>query len=481
METELSSLVGADGDYSGVRKVLYKTVSENIGTTGSLDPVKYPGIDDEIAHCSQIIGKNMEMLSLGVAAPKTREGCQPGLINFLYRIALMASYILIIGAGLAGIHLAILLAKAGIPYQIFERAKEIKPLWAVMSLNAGILPVLEQLRIYEELLHISLLVTGEFKIYNSVIAMILAPRTYLRKRKRLSVYNHIVFARPEFYKLLLSKMPAENIHFNKKVMTTYHGDIIVGADGASSGVRQALFKRLEKSGQLPLSDAIELNKGFICMVGTTSSLDPAKYPSVDDKVAQCNQIIGKNNYYTAAEHKFRNSEWGQEPSDLMIKEVRDFLIPFGGNLGNLIDATPRDNISRVFLEDKLFDTWHHGRTVLIGDACHKLLPSSGLGAIVAMQDAVALANCLYEMKDLTPENISNAFSTFKGERFGRVKGQFKSSRTSAQLFYGQSLSERLLRMVVFNWLPGSLQRREVTRERSLDLGHLFSLKSQFVD
>lgn len=52
----------------------------------------------------------------------------------------------------------------------------------------------------------------------------------------------------------------------------------------------------------------------------------------------------------------------------MIKEVRNFLIPFGNKtLGDLIDATPQDNISKVFLEDKLFETWNHGRTVLIGD------------------------------------------------------------------------------------------------------------------
>lgn len=56
----------------------------------------------------------------------------------------------------------------------------------------------------------------------------------------------------------------------------------------------------------------------------------------------------------------------------MIAEVKDFLTPFGGTMGELIAATPRDKISRVFLEDKLFETWHAGRTVLIGDACHKV-------------------------------------------------------------------------------------------------------------
>lgn len=36
--------------------------------------------------------------------------------------------VLIAGAGLAGLFLGILLEKAGIPYEIFERAAEIKPL-----------------------------------------------------------------------------------------------------------------------------------------------------------------------------------------------------------------------------------------------------------------------------------------------------------------------------------------------------------------
>lgn len=51
----------------------------------------------------------------------------------------------------------------------------------------------------------------------------------------------------------------------------------------------------------------------------------------------------------------------------MIAEVKDFLIPLGGTLGDLINATPSDIISRVYLEDKMFETWNHGRVALIGD------------------------------------------------------------------------------------------------------------------
>jgi len=36
--------------------------------------------------------------------------------------------VLIVGAGLGGLMLAIMLDKAGIPYEIFERTKEVRPL-----------------------------------------------------------------------------------------------------------------------------------------------------------------------------------------------------------------------------------------------------------------------------------------------------------------------------------------------------------------
>jgi len=65
--------------------------------------------------------------------------------------------------------------------------------------------------------------------------------------------------------------------------------------------------------------------------------------------------------------KFRNSEWGPETNSEFIEQVKDFKVPECGTLGNLISATPAANISRVFLEKKLFETWSHGRTVLIGD------------------------------------------------------------------------------------------------------------------
>lgn len=69
---------------------------------------------------------------------------------------------------------------------------------------------------------------------------------------------------------------------------------------------------------------------------------------------------------TSQNESFRNSEWGPETNEAFIKEVYHGATPYG-LLGDLIDQTPKDKISRVFLEDKLFETWYSGRVVLIGD------------------------------------------------------------------------------------------------------------------
>ncbi|KAF9118864.1 hypothetical protein BGW39_000796, partial [Mortierella sp. 14UC] len=51
-------------------------------------------------------------------------------------------HVLIVGAGLAGLFLGTLLEKANIAYDIYERASEVKPIGAIMSLAATAMPVL---------------------------------------------------------------------------------------------------------------------------------------------------------------------------------------------------------------------------------------------------------------------------------------------------------------------------------------------------
>lgn len=64
---------------------------------------------------------------------------------------------------------------------------------------------------------------------------------------------------------------------------------------------------------------------------------------------------------------FKNSEWGSESSGSIEDDWRTFKVPIGGTIGDFINATPPDAVSKVMLEEKLYSTWHYRRTVLIGD------------------------------------------------------------------------------------------------------------------
>jgi len=60
-------------------------------------------------------------------------------------------------------------------------------------------------------------------------------------------------------------------------------------------LRQSLYKQMTESNILPPSDALDLNKGYTCLVGTTEPLDPAKFPVVTEKDNGGVLVIGNNN------------------------------------------------------------------------------------------------------------------------------------------------------------------------------------------
>jgi hypothetical protein len=53
-----------------------------------------------------------------------------------------------------------------------------------------------------------------------------------------------------------------------------------------------------------------------------------------------------------------------------------------------------------------------------------------------MQDAVLLANHLYDIKPTSFENIKSALSGFKEERFDAVKDQYPQSYIGAKIVFG---------------------------------------------
>ncbi|KAF9320143.1 hypothetical protein BG003_007124 [Podila horticola] len=329
--------------------------------------------------------------------------------------------VLVAGAGLGGLMAALLLEKANINYFVFERAAKVKPL----------------------------------DLYDFILSKI-PPAKLLMSKKILSILQN-----------------DEGVLIRCADNTHYHGDILIGADGAYSGVRQSLYKQMDDQGLLPSVDKEDMTVGYICMVGTTGPMDTEKYPALKDSYCHFATILSKDTPHswstatvtghrlawsakiqvdkaTAKDMMFRNSEWGPESNQAMIDELYNFPTIHGGKLGDLIDATDKNMISKVYIEEKMFQTWNYGRTALIGDAAHKMQPSGGQGAVAAMQDAVILVNCIYDIEDVTFENIKAALASYKSQRFDKAQEQVNMSKMLGKIIFGHKWSERMLRTVVYN-------------------------------
>ncbi|KAF9947698.1 hypothetical protein BGZ65_008614, partial [Modicella reniformis] len=310
--------------------------------------------------------------------------------------------VIIVGAGIGGLVLGQLLEQIDVPYHIFERATTIKPLGAAMSLGASVLPIFEQLGLLEEFKKICL------PCYNADMCNDKTEKLGCLDMKGLDKLlgsQNLIFARPQLFDLLLSRIPTHKISLGKKVLrtvekegrvrvhfsdnTTHEADILVGADGVYSSVRQSLFKHLDRQGVLPKSDMETFAVASINMVGVTIPEDPSKYPQLKDNFSHFSVVIGGSGGRSwgvtnapgnqicwslitqlsesdARSMQFRNSEWGPESLESMYKEYENTLCPWGGTMGEVMKGTPKDRISKVFIEEKLFKTWYGGRTMLLG-------------------------------------------------------------------------------------------------------------------
>ena len=128
-------------------------------------------------------------------------------------------------------------------------------------------------------------------------------------------YNYVV-SRPKLYEVLLKLVPAHKIQYGKRVLNiveeddkivvhtsdngVHEGDIVVGADGAYSAIRQRLYEQLKAKGELPESDHEDLPFSTTCLVGQTEALDPEEFPIVKEQYCQFLAMLGEDKPYTVS-------------------------------------------------------------------------------------------------------------------------------------------------------------------------------------
>ncbi|KAG0349381.1 hypothetical protein BG004_007008 [Podila humilis] len=351
---------------------------------------------------------------------------------------------------------------------------------SAMSMGGNVVALFKQLGIYEEFRSIGKPWTV-VDAYTEDLKLDIVMNYH--EREAISGSEEFIVPRPELYALLLRQVPPEKIFMGKKVLSyghtekgvvlrlsdnsNYEGDILVGADGAYSAVRQHMYKELKNEKKLPASDDLPLPYSCVCLVGQTEVLDPEEFPLLSLETSQFLSINSSTTMYSwvtfttsknticymvlyfldknsSKEHdSFRNSEWGPEAAEAMCKQVRHFKVPGGkdGNvltLGDYFDRTPPGLISKVMLEEKLN-------------------PAGAAGALSAMHDAVALANWLVTLQGKSIPELRTVFKEYYAERHPIAKDTYERSQMLSKI-PGKNFQAKFTRAMMRH-MPAWLMRR----------------------
>ncbi|KAF9354889.1 hypothetical protein BGX26_007239 [Mortierella sp. AD094] len=414
--------------------------------------------------------------------------------------------VLIVGAGIGGLLLGYCLERAGIDYVILERMPRPHTTKTTIQFTANTLHVIDQLGLLEEVLKISKPITGVTiqKSSMSVIGKI----DFQYHKERYGYHSHITH-RAEFCRILMSRMRSDRIQWGRYVLETVsgdvgvqcrcangyvvQGDILVGADGAYSAVRQNLFRNLKEKSLLPKQDMESLKFTQNAIIGMTEPLDLTEFPEAGSEFGRCQIVIGRDSSpytlwitptsenrltwsvtgllitETKGDQNLMVSQFGPEEVRKTCSLIESLDSPIGGTLSSLMAHTPQENMVKILVEEKHYKTWYHGRTVLMGDACHKFVSFSGQGPEQAMLDAICLANLFYGLKKPYPfADISEAFAMYYELRSPISKAAVQTSGQMANLINGQGLGSEIKRKLVFN-LPMWMQALSVDKAQTRPL------------
>jgi 2-polyprenyl-6-methoxyphenol hydroxylase-like FAD-dependent oxidoreductase len=208
-------------------------------------------------------------------------------------------------------------------------------------------------------------------------------------------------------------------------------DLVVGADGVHSAMRQAVFGGPEARpvGQAGWRFVIE---GHPEIAGWNAWLGPDRGFLI--------LAIGGGRAYGFVDVRSDTAEdpTGGEPSRLAAR-FASFVDPVPALLD---EALRTSGLWFSPVEEVAPPTWSKGRVVLIGDAAHASSPNMAEGASMAMEDALVLAEALG-----TADDVDSALAAFRARRTGRVQHVQHTTHRRDRLRYLHPLVRRTIMKV----------------------------------
>ncbi len=350
----------------------------------------------------------------------------------------------VIGAGIAGLTLAVALAEAGVEHAVYERAPALGEVGAGVQVAPNASKLLRRLGLADRL-ECAGVRSQAWELRRWQDNTLLGRNRFGAAGERRYGAPYYTLHRADLHEALLELTPPQRVRLGRHCVGLredangvwadfadggqVRAEVVVGADGIRSTVREHLVADATRdAGQCVYRALVPaaLAPPELAEPNVTLWLGPGQH-------AVCYPIrAGElvNLVATAPAPADAGESW------TATGRVEDLLAAYAGwaePLRRLLAAAPEVGVWS--LRDRAALTrWHSARVTLVGDAAHPMLPFLAQGANQAVEDAVVLAVCLRRWADGTSD-LARALSWYAQARIERTNEVQRVSRERTSVLH----------------------------------------------
>ena len=334
--------------------------------------------------------------------------------------------IAVVGAGLGGMTVAGFLQRAGFAVTIYEQAPAFSRIGAGIILSANVMKVLRRLGIEQIIVETGIKPDSYIsRAWDTGETMYEIEFDAASEQRFGGPYLNI--HRGDLHAVLEKGVAPGTIAFNHRLIAldetrdairlvfdngvTVNADIVIGADGINSKVREYLL-----GNEPPRYIGAVAHRAIF----PTEVLRGYKIPD-------CTKWWGADRHLLAYFMTSKRDEvyvivvvprpqWNSDAASLpgSREELMADFANFHPDLLRVLEVTTDVSVWPIYDRER-HDRWSGGRIVLLGDACHPMRPYMAAGGAMAIEDAAILSRCLAQFDD-----AAEAYRWYEATRVDRV-------------------------------------------------------------